>query len=30
VIEASALGKHAGLYGAAFIALQSLKTNTDL
>jgi glucokinase len=30
VIEASALGKHAGLYGAAFIALQSLKTNYDL
>ena len=29
-IEASALDKHAGLYGAAFIALQSLKTNTGL
>jgi glucokinase len=29
-IEPSALGKHAGLYGAAFIALQSLKTNTGL
>ena len=30
VIEASALDRHAGLYGAAFIALQSLKTNTGL
>jgi glucokinase len=30
MIEASALGRHAGLYGAAFIALQSLKTNSDL
>ena len=30
VIEASALGNRAGLYGAAFIALQSQKTNIGL
>jgi glucokinase len=30
VIEASALGRHAVLYGAAFIYLQSIKTNNDL
>lgn len=30
VIEGSALGNHAGLYGAGFMALQNLKTNNAL